>query len=208
VAELFLGDRKNDLKPNEIFEKFKGTSADRCEIAKYCIQDCALVNRLFHKLKVLENNVGMGNVCSVPLSYLFMRGQGVKIFSLVAKFCRSLRMLIPVLRSFNEETIDNEVGYEGAIVLPPKVGIYLEDPITVFDFASLYPSSMIERDLSHDRILLNPEKYGNLADSGVTYVTVTYDEYTGIGDKKVVSGKKEVVFAQLPDNKKGVIPSI
>ena len=208
VAELFLGDRKNDLKPNEIFEKFKGTSADRCEIAKYCIQDCALVNRLFHKLKVLENNVGMGNVCSVPLSYLFMRGQGVKIFSLVAKFCRSLRMLIPVLRSFNEETIDNEVGYEGAIVLPPKVGIYLEDPITVFDFASLYPSSMIERDLSHDRILLNPEKYGNLADSGVTYVTVTYDEYTGIGDKKVVSGKKEVVFAQLPNNKKGVIPSI
>lgn len=210
VATLFLGDQKNDLKPKEIFEKFKGNSNDRKVIAEYCIQDCCLVNRLFHKLKVLENNIGMGNVCSVPLSYLFMRGQGVKIFSLVAKFCRPLQMLIPVLRSFNENSVEEEegVGYEGAIVLPPKVGIYLEDPITVFDFSSLYPSSMIERDLSHDRILLNPEKYGNLEDKGIKYITVTYDEYSGSSDKKVVSGKKEVVYAQMPNQEKGVIPSI
>jgi len=78
VANLYLGDQKNDLKPYEIFEKFKGSSQDRKVIAEYCVQDCALVNRLFHKLKVLENNNAMGNVCLVPLSYLFMRGQGVK----------------------------------------------------------------------------------------------------------------------------------
>lgn len=209
VATLFLGDQKNDLKPHEIFEKYKGNSTDRAEIASYCIQDCCLVNRLLHKLKVLENNVGMGNVCSVPLSYLFMRGQGVKIFSLVAKYCRSLQMLIPVVRNFNEESLDdNGVGYEGAIVLPPKIGMYLDDPITVFDFSSLYPSSMIERDLSHDRILLNPEKYGNLQEKGIEYITVTYDEYSGSGDKKVISGKKDVVFAKMPNNEKGVIPSI
>jgi DNA polymerase elongation subunit (family B) len=93
VAQVFLGDKKNDLSPKEIFEKYLGSSSDRCEIAKYCIQDCALVNRLMHKLKVLENNIGMGNVCSVPLSYLFMRGQGVKIFSLVAKECRAKQYL-------------------------------------------------------------------------------------------------------------------
>lgn len=209
VASIFLGDHKNDLKPHEIFEKYKGTSADRAEVARYCIQDCALVNRLLHKLKVLENNIGMGNVCSVPLSYLFMRGQGIKIFSLVAKFCRSLKMLIPVVKGFNEESLDEDgVGYEGAIVLPPKPGIYLEDPITVFDFSSLYPSSMIERDLSHDRILLNPEKYGNLQEKGIDYITVSYDEYAGVGDKKRVVGQKNVVFAKMPDGQKGVIPSI
>ena len=209
VASIFLGDNKNDLKPHEIFEKYKGTAADRAEVARYCIQDCALVNRLLHKLKVLENNIGMANVCSVPLSYLFMRGQGVKIFSLVAKFCRSLKMLIPVVKGFNEASLDDEgVGYEGAIVLPPKTGIYLEDPITVFDFSSLYPSSMIERDLSHDRILLNPEKYGNLEKKGIEYITVTYDEYSGVGDKKKVVGQKNVVFAKMPEEKKGVIPSI
>lgn len=211
VASLFLGDHKNDLKPHEIFEKFKGNAADRAEIARYCVQDCALVNRLLHKLKILENNVGMGNVCSVPLSYLFMRGQGIKIFSLVAKFCRSLNMLIPVIKGFNESSLDEEgVGYEGAIVLPPRIGMYLEDPITVFDFSSLYPSSMIERDLSHDRIVLNPEKYGNLQDKGVQYITVSYDEYSGSGDQKVITGQKQVVFAQMPGGEKGkgVIPSI
>ena len=32
------------------------------------------------KLEVIANNIGMGNVCLVPFSYLFMRGQGIKIF--------------------------------------------------------------------------------------------------------------------------------
>ena len=36
----------------------------------------------------------MSNVCSVPLSYIFLRGQGVKIFSLVAKQCRLEGFLI------------------------------------------------------------------------------------------------------------------
>ncbi len=82
VASIFLGDKKNDLKPQEIFNKFKGDSKDRCVIAKYCIQDCCLINRLIHKLKIIENNIGMGNVCLVPLNFLFRRGQGIKIFSL------------------------------------------------------------------------------------------------------------------------------
>ena len=40
------------------------------------------------------NNVGMGNVCCIPFSYLFLRGQGIKIFSLVAKQCREEGFLI------------------------------------------------------------------------------------------------------------------
>ena len=40
-------------------------------------------------------------------------------------------------------------GYEGAIVLDPTPGIYLEDPVGVVDYASLYPSSIIEN-ISHD----------------------------------------------------------
>ena len=131
VAAHFLGDRKADLSPNDIFRKFGGSAADRAEIGRYCLQDCALVNRLLHKLKVLENNMGMGNVCSVPLSYLFMRGQGIKIFSLVAKACRASGTLIPVVkppRHYGEEVdaAPDEVGYEGAVVLEPQEGMYLE----------------------------------------------------------------------------------
>jgi DNA polymerase elongation subunit (family B) len=205
VANLYLGDQKNDLKPYEIFEKFKGDSEDRKIIAEYCIQDCALVNRLFHKLKVLENNNAMGNVCLVPLSYLFMRGQGVKIFSLVAQFCKNKNFAIPVLRNFREDVEEDDSGYEGAIVLHPKEGMYLEDAITVLDYSSLYPSSMIERNLSHD-CYVNNEQYDNLP--GVDYCTVTYDIYEGIGDKKTKVGEKNCKFVQLPNGEKGLIPQI
>ena len=51
-------------------------------------------------------------------------------------------------------TVDNDGGYEGAIVLKPNPGIYLKEPVTVLDYASLYPSSMISENLSHDSIIL------------------------------------------------------
>jgi len=206
VAQHFLGDNKNDLKPHEIFEKQKGTSADRCEIARYCLQDCALVNRLLHKLKVLENNVGMGNVCSVPLNYLFMRGQGVKIFSLVSKECKNSGYLMPMLKSFLPDKEDEE-GYEGAVVLDPEEGIYLDDPITVLDYSSLYPSSMIARNLSHDCFVMD-DRYGEMKEQGIEYITVTYDIYEGVGGKKRVVGQRSSRFAQLPEGKKGIIPTI
>ena len=204
VAKVFIGDKKNDLTPNEIFSKFRGNSYDRKVIAEYCIQDCCLVNHLFHKLKILENNIGMGNVCSVPLNYLFMRGQGIKIFSLVANECRKSNYLIPDLKGFREED-EGESGYEGAIVLIPNEGMYLDDYIVTLDFASLYPSSMIERNLSHDCYVNNPE-YDNLP--GIEYKTVEYDIYEGKGDAKRVVGKKSCKFVQLPNNEKGIIPRI
>lgn len=86
---------KDDLPPRELFKLQEGSSKDRCTIARYCIQDCVLVNKLMAKLQVVTNNIGMANVCSVPLSYLFLRGQGVKIYSLVSKMCRLKNHLIP-----------------------------------------------------------------------------------------------------------------
>ena len=206
VASIFLGDKKNDLKPQEIFSKFKGNSADRCEIAKYCIQDCCLINRLIHKLKIIENNIGMGNVCLVPLNFLFRRGQGIKIFSLIAKQCMEHDTLIPVIKSFRENAMEEEEGYEGAVVLDPKQGIYLNEPIVVFDYGSLYPSSMIARNLSHDCYLMD-EKY-RIEDPNIEYKDVSYDLYEGKGDKKKKIGEKVCTFVQYKDGKKGIIANI
>jgi len=88
---------KDDVSPKDIFEKQEGTADDRALVAKYCIQDCALVSKLVAKIQVVANNISMAKVCHVPLSYLFFRGQGVKIFSLVARKCRLKKHLIPVL---------------------------------------------------------------------------------------------------------------
>ena len=205
VASIFIGSKKDDLKPKEIFEKFKGNSCDRCVIAKYCIQDCLLVNKLLHKLKIIENNSGMGNVCLVPLNYLFKRGQGIKIYSLITNECMKRNFVIPVKKYvINDIDID---GYEGAIVLEPKEGIYLDEPIVVFDYGSLYPSSMISRNLSHDTYVLN-DKYLSIDDPNVEFIKVNYDLYEGLGDKKHKVGIKECTFAKYKDGRKGIIPDI
>jgi DNA polymerase elongation subunit (family B) len=201
VSQHFLGQRKNDVAPSEIFKLQKGSSADRRIIAEYCVQDCALCNYLTIKLEIVANNMGMANVCSVPFSFIFMRGQGVKIFSLVAKQCKQDGFLIPTVKfaghAGNNTDDDGEAeseGYEGAIVLDPKPGIYLEDPVAVLDYASLYPSSMISENLSHDCYVMDPA-YDNLP--GVEYLTVTYEE-----GARTVSCR----FAQIEG--KGVLPRI
>ena len=41
-----------------------------------------------NKLELLTNNIGMANVCMIPLSWIIQRGQGVRILSLVSCFLR------------------------------------------------------------------------------------------------------------------------
>ena len=152
----------------------------------------------------------MANVCSVPLSYIFQRGQGIKVFSLVSKECYKLKYLIPELYNSNIEG-----GYEGAIVLKPIPGIYLDKPIAVLDYASLYPSSMISHNLSHDSIVLDPQWLGKrgkleLEDLGYEVEDVSYDIYKWVreGNKKtrtkVNTGKKKVCRYVQPKRKKMV----
>ena len=66
-----------------------------------------------------------------------------------------MRMIlrIPTLQAYDP---NNKEGFEGAIVLDPEkrntTGMYLEDPIAVVDYASLYPSSIIENNFSHEHL--------------------------------------------------------
>jgi DNA polymerase delta subunit 1 len=205
VANHFMGMNKHDVSPNDIFRLSRGTSADRKVVADYCVQDCALCNHLMMKLEILANNAGMANVCNVPLSYIFMRGQGIKIFSLVAKQCKEDDFLIPtrIKGGIDGNEPEDEDGYEGAIVLEPKTGIYTEDPISVLDYASLYPSSMISENLSHDCYVDIGGKYDNIP--GIEYLDIRYDIYEKVDDKKVKAGEKVCRFVQ---NEKGVIPRI
>jgi DNA polymerase elongation subunit (family B) len=96
--KVFWCQAKDDISPSDIFRMFEGTPQERSIIAKYCLQDCTLCNKIMAKLQIINNYSSMANVCSVPLSFLFFRGQGVKIFSLVAKKCRQKNHLIKVVK--------------------------------------------------------------------------------------------------------------
>ena len=87
------GMAKDDVSPQDIFRLTNGTSADRAVVAKYCIQDCNLVHHLMNKIDVITGYVEMSRICSVPISFLVFRGQGIKLTSFVAKKCREKRYI-------------------------------------------------------------------------------------------------------------------
>lgn len=139
---------KDDVSAQDMFELHRKTAADRSVIAKYCIQDCDLVLTLMAKLDTLVNARGMADVCRVPIDFIFLRGQGIKIYSAVAYNASKRNQII-----MTQESVDGDMSYEGAVVLPPKIGMYLEDPVVVLDYNSLYPSNMIAFNISPDSLV-------------------------------------------------------
>jgi DNA polymerase elongation subunit (family B) len=97
---------KDDVSPKDIFRLQGGNNDDRAIIAKYCIQDCVLLIRLLKKLEVIPNNIGMSNVSLIPFCYIFLRGQGIKIFSLIVNECAEQGYLLPTLDKVEPEEID------------------------------------------------------------------------------------------------------
>jgi DNA polymerase elongation subunit (family B) len=218
---------KDDVTPKDIFRMTNGTAEDRSVIAKYCIQDCNLVHYLFNKSDILTGFIEMAKICSVPINFLVMRGQGIKLTSFVSKKCREKRTLMPVI-----EKGGLDEGYEGAIVLDPKCDLYLDNPVACVDYASLYPSSMISENLSHDSKVLTKEYdlAGNLIEEwgekdengiyiydnleGYEYVDITYDTYKYFrkhpkaAAEKIKCGHKLCRFVQPKNDTEGVMPSI
>jgi len=139
---------KDDVTAKDIFASHHGTPDQRALIAKYCVQDCDLVLTVMAKLDTLINARGMADVCRVPITYIFLRGQGIKIYSAVVYNASKRNQII-----LTQEGFEGDTSYEGAIVLPPKIGMYLDQPISVLDFNSLYPSNMIAFNLSPDTLV-------------------------------------------------------
>jgi len=141
---------KDDVEPHELFRLHReGGSEGRARIAKYCIQDCDLVLTLMAKLDTIVNARGMADVCKVPMQFVLMRGQGIKIFSAVVYYASQRNQIIEVQHAIG----DDEAGYEGAVVISPKIGMYLDQPISVLDFNSLYPTNMIAYNISPDTLV-------------------------------------------------------
>jgi DNA polymerase elongation subunit (family B) len=227
---------KDDVSPQELFRLHRGTDEDRARIAAYCIQDCDLVYELYKKLDVFNEAMSMANVCSVPVSYIFTRGQGIKIESLIFKDCMLKDQLIVVqpAAAFGSTAAEPgqeapEEGYEGAIVLDPVPGFYTDAPVGVCDFASLYPSTIISENISHDMLVWTKDydlagklvqvKHGSVeaersAPQGTRWTDIEFDILrpdpadTHKHPKKIRMGTRICRFAQPAGGAKGSLPQI
>jgi DNA polymerase elongation subunit (family B) len=179
---------KDDMPISELFESFDKGPKERKKIHQYCVQDCALLNKLCHRVDFVTQKMALANVAGVPLDYIILKGQGIKTLALFTKFCRTVNYIIKDVKSSDEK-----LGYEGATVLDPIRGFY-ERPLTTLDFNSLYPSAEISYDMSHET-LVTKDEYMDLPD--YHYRTVPFDE-TVAGEK---TGKKIVAtFATRKEN--------
>ncbi len=139
VSAEFLGQQKEDVHYSIISDLQLGSDADRRRLAVYCLKDAYLPQQLMTKLCILVNYIEMARVTGVPLNFLLTRGQQIKVFSMLLRKCRKVKLLIPNLTKHGSGADD--AGYEGATVIDPKKAYYTV-PIATLDFASLYPSIM------------------------------------------------------------------
>jgi DNA polymerase elongation subunit (family B) len=215
---------KDDVSPQDIFRLHREGAEGRAVVGKYCLQDCDLVIDLYKKLETFNNSMSMANVCSVPVSYIFTRGQGIKIESLIFKQCRERNIVIPVLPTPKGGADDS---YEGAIVLDPEPGFYSNSPIGVCDFASLYPSTIVSENISHDSLLWvkdfkedgtlisnnwGSEVYENC--DGYGFTDIEFDIWrpdpadTRKHPRKIKCGRRICRYAQPLDGTKSTLPQI
>jgi DNA polymerase elongation subunit (family B) len=214
VSTFFLGETKDPLSHLDIFQAYetgvlKGDESgmrnlSRC--GKYCVQDSALVLKLFGTLQLWIGLSEMAKICQVPMMYLFTKGQQIKVYSQVYKKCFAEDILVESIQE--HPVLKRCQGYAGAFVFPPEPGIY--DWVIPFDFSSLYPTTIIAYNIDYSTLVLDESKV-NLEDCHVIewedHVNCEHDHSKSkiSGKAKVLCGKNRYVFRKSPI---GVVPSL
>ena len=159
VSEFFLGETKDPLSAKGIFKcytigmkKTNGEYGKKAQkamgiVGKYCVQDSALVLKLFETIQTWVGLCEMAKTCNVPIFYLYTQGQQIKVFSQVYKHCMYNNF---VVEKDGYEVKENE-QYTGAYVVQPVPGAY--DRVVPFDFTSLYPTTIIAYNIDYSTLV-------------------------------------------------------
>jgi DNA polymerase elongation subunit (family B) len=158
VSTHFIGETKDDLDPKSIFRCYEEGIKDNSEKAstymsvcgKYCMQDSMLVIKLMEKLNVWHGLTEMGVVCNVPMITLFTKGQQIKVYSSLYKYCLE-NNIIPEKDGYS---VSENERYVGAYVFAPKPGLYKN--VVPEDFSSLYPSLIIAYNIDYTSCVFDP----------------------------------------------------
>lgn len=222
VSEFFIGQTKDPLDAKGIFKCYRlgmaGVQKDADEdtikkgrnamaiCGKYCVQDSALVMKLFDILQTWVGLAEMAKVCNVPMFYLYTKGQQIKVYSQVYKKCMFEDRVVErdgYIPSANER-------YTGAHVFDPKPGVY--DRVVPFDFSSLYPTTIIAYNIDYSTLVPDDN---DIPDSACN--VIEWEDHHGCAHDKTVRKVKlkasEVIcsvkhryrFIKKPQ---GVMPSL
>ena len=148
VSEHFLNRKKLDMPPHRLFQYLKQSRESIIEVAKYCVRDCDLVYELLTKLKIFPTIIEMSNTAKIPLSYVLLRGQQIRCFSLISFHAGQQKYAVPdKIDRKNDASV-----FEGGYVMTPQKEVFMNDPICVLDVMSLYPSIIIAYNLCYSTV--------------------------------------------------------
>ena len=165
LSKFLLNDDKIDMPINVMNRAWK--DADDVlmrKVCDYCMKDVLLPLDLLTVDSVLIGLAESARVTRTPMSVLVVSGQRVKVLNQLYSYGESSQ------RYVNSYHIPKPAKYEGATVLEPVHGWH-EDWITVADFASLYPSIIIQYNICCSTLIIDysPAVYDNASVSFVKY---------------------------------------
>src|SRR5207249_3657325 len=105
----------------------------------------------------------IANMCYVPIQPIIDNKFGIRVSGIINKYCHVNNYIIPYNKNNtnNEccDTHDNKTWYEGSCVITPEKKLY-NKPVVVIDYNSLYPTIIINQNLSHE-YYVNDSRYDN-----------------------------------------------
>lgn len=187
VSTKFLGETKDPLTPQGIFRCYrlgmKGGKVGEKALGicgKYCVQDSNLCNLLMEKLHTWVDITEMSKICNVEPFTLYTQGQQIKVFSQVYKYC----MYQDIVVEKDGYVVKDDEFYQGALVFDPIVGYHRY--VLPFDFASLYPTTIIAYNIDYTTWVTDPRVPDELCH------VFEWDDHLGCEHDPKVIRKKEL----------------
>jgi DNA polymerase elongation subunit (family B) len=167
-----------------------------------CVQDSRLVFQLYEKMLTWVGICEMASICNVPIPYLYTRGQQIKVYSQIYKYCTNNDIVVQ--RNMYTPTGD----YVGATVFNCDPGLY--ENVVTFDFMSLYPTIIIAFNIDYSTFV-KPEDYDKIPLEDChefeweDHLNCHHDDNPTKDKKKHICAKRHFRFVKSP---KGVVPTI
>ena len=164
IAEVELGQKKLDHSEFDTFKEFYTKGWDK--FVKYNIIDVELVDRMEDKMKLIELALTMAYDAKVNYNDVF--SQVAMWDSIIYNYLKKQNIVIPP-----KTKSEKSEKYAGAYVKEPVPGVY--DWVVRFDLTSLYPSLIMEFNISPETLL--NEKCPNVSVDKILNQSLNFEMY-------------------------------
>lgn len=132
-------------------------------IAYYCIVDAIQCQRLCLIRSIITDYREVANLIYISTYDHHYYANSMKVMNLTGMYAHKEGILITT----KVEKFEGKDKYAGALVLQPIKGLNNRRPIAGLDFASLYPSVMMDGNLSLEKMCKDEELVRRLRDKGI-----------------------------------------